>query len=426
MARFATVEKDQYEHILSEMNSINTHKGTMVAWNQFECYMKEKGINIDPKTVSKSKLNEILKNFYVEVRKVDGGQYKKNTLNSIRFGLQRKFKQLNSDMDIIADTDFTECNLTFKAQCVQLKKNGLANTDHKPPISPEDIQKLYDSDVFSLSRPESLQRKVFFEIMLFLCRRGRENLRALTKDSLAVKIDGNGVEYIEKVVDELSKNHRENDVDQEGGVIYATGGKKCPVASFKLYIQKLNPKLNAFFQRPKVSPLTTDIWYDAQVLGVKSIAKMMKRISTDAGLSFFYTNHSIRATSISVLDSRGFEARHIMALSGHRSENSIRSYSRTDIGMKRKMSDNLANFVYQKNFKPNFSFGIDFDKHEENTKCPTQSVVGSNPGQPSNVNQINSVNHHNCLNNAGNSLGEIIRLENCDGVNFSNCTFNLR
>lgn len=54
----------------------------------------------------------------------------------------------------------------------------------------------------------------------------------------------------------------------------------------------------------------------------------MNEISEIANLSQKYTNHCIRATSISVLDSAGFEARHIMQISGHKNESSIRSYSR--------------------------------------------------------------------------------------------------
>ena len=71
---------------------------------------------------------------------------------------------------------------------------------------------------------------------------------------------------------------------------------------------------------------------------------MMKNISVDAKLSIIYTNHCIRATSVSVLDECGIEARHIMSVSGHRSESSIRSYARTSIGIKRKMSENLTSF----------------------------------------------------------------------------------
>ena len=54
----------------------------------------------------------------------------------------------------------------------------------------------------------------------------------------------------------------------------------------------------------------------------------MKTISIDAGLSQLYTNHCIRASCITALDDGGMEARHIMNVSGHKSETSIKSYSR--------------------------------------------------------------------------------------------------
>ena len=44
--------------------------------------------------------------------------------------------------------------------------------------------------------------------------------------------------------------------------------------------------------------------------------------------STLYTSHCIRATCITSLDQRSIEARHIMSVSGHTSETSIKSYSR--------------------------------------------------------------------------------------------------
>ena len=46
----------------------------------------------------------------------------------------------------------------------------------------------------------------------------------------------------------------------------------------------------------------------------------MKAISKQAKFSREYTNHSIRATSVTILDRCEFEARHIMWVSGHKSE----------------------------------------------------------------------------------------------------------
>ena len=82
---------------------------------------------------------------------------------------------------------------------------------------------------------------------------------------------------------------------------------------------------------------------------------MMKNISIDAGLGELYTNHCIRATSVTNLDQSGFEARHIMSLSGHRSESSIRSYSKSGVATKRKMSNELSRFCEA----PSFDFGVD-------------------------------------------------------------------
>jgi hypothetical protein len=55
---------------------------------------------------------------------------------------------------------------------------------------------------------------------------------------------------------------------------------------------------------------------------------MMSDLSVAAALSKTYTNHCTRATAITTLDQAGYEARHIMRVSGHRNEALIKSYSR--------------------------------------------------------------------------------------------------
>ncbi len=53
---------------------------------------------------------------------------------------------------------------------------------------------------------------------------------------------------------------------------------------------------------------------------------MMATISGVAGLSKRYTNHCIRTSATCILDRAGFEARHIMKISGQQSEASMNSY----------------------------------------------------------------------------------------------------
>ena len=72
----------------------------------------------------------------------------------------------------------------------------------------------------------------------------------------------------------------------------------------------------------------------------------MSELSRAAALSKYYANNCIRATAISALDRAGYEARHIMTVSGHRNEASIMSYSRdTSTDQKRQMSETISYII---------------------------------------------------------------------------------
>ena len=69
----------------------------------------------------------------------------------------------------------------------------------------------------------------------------------------------------------------------------------------------------------------------------------MKEISAEAGLSRTYTNHSVRATAITLWANAGLKDREAMAISGHRNEASLRSYhNQPSVNQLRKCSDVLT------------------------------------------------------------------------------------
>ena len=115
-----------------------------------------------------------------------------------------------------------------------------------------------------------------------------------------------------------------------------------------MYTSRLDPKCKRLWQCPKPFITWDDkTWYtpgnQRRGLGKNPLGEFMSTLSTQASLSMRYTNHSVRAMCISVLDSEGFEARDIMSVSSHKSEQTIKSYSKTSDGKKRKMSEALSN-----------------------------------------------------------------------------------
>ena len=106
------------------------------------------------------------------------------------------------------------------------------------------------------------------------------------------------------------------------------------------------------FQRPKNKAVdeSVEAGYYNMVVGQRTLGDKMKKLSIAAKLSCVCTNHSIRATAITILDEGGYEARHIMALSGHKSENSIKRYasSQTSFSTKRKRLETLSESLNNK------------------------------------------------------------------------------
>ena len=113
-------------------------------------------------------------------------------------------------IDIIKDATFKRTKEVFHAVCVGLKRVGLGKVDHTPPLEGNDFKHIYCSTTMSAKTPTGLQHKTWCDIMHLLCRRGRENLRTITKDTFKVETDSHGREFVYQHKDELDKNHREN------------------------------------------------------------------------------------------------------------------------------------------------------------------------------------------------------------------------
>ena len=92
--------------------------------------------------------------------------------------------------------------------------------------------------------PELLQRKVQFDIRLYFFRRGSENMETMKKSDFKLEFNKSTESWmVIKVHDELTKNHQEIG-EKIAGVMpeKATDLKTCPVRSYVMYNEHLNPE----------------------------------------------------------------------------------------------------------------------------------------------------------------------------------------
>ena len=249
--------------------------------------------------LSDADLNLLLGKFYPEVRSREGKQLSKSSFHSIRAGINRHLKNppYNRKIDIANWTVYTSSNQIFLSVLKRLDNNPTPY----PPISEMDLKKIQQVGSFDQNHPKGLQEKVFFDVQYHFHPGGAENLRNLKTSAFEIKFDPYGKEYVE-----FTCNTYKNQASKSPQVksrMYATYDAICPVASFKKYISKLDPRCDIFYVKPMESHFDPDMcifWYKTKPHGVNSLSGMMRGISERLQLSMNYTNHSIRAVALVV------------------------------------------------------------------------------------------------------------------------------
>ena len=210
---------------------------------------------------------------------------------------------------------------------------------------------MYNSEYMDPDKDaDSLQRKVQFDIRFYFARRGAENMQKMKKSDFIMQFDNKTESwYIEKDRDELTKNHKDLDHKTSGIMPDNKDDKLCPVRSFRMYIDKLNPNNEYLWQRAYDKfDANRQHWYGLQHIGRNTLGKFMNDVSEKCKLSKGYTNHSVRVTGLTVLTRMQFSASEIMAVSGHKSVQSLTNYQRTNSRQK----INMGNVLYQSMTRP--------------------------------------------------------------------------
>lgn len=119
-------------------------------------------------------LDTNLRRFYAEARNRSGEPYSKSALLGLRHSFERYLNAppLKRGLKLSSDPRFRRSNEMLNAQIISLKRQGKENVKHKPAIENEDLAKLKASQAIAVTL--SLLRNVWFHVVLFFCRRGRE------------------------------------------------------------------------------------------------------------------------------------------------------------------------------------------------------------------------------------------------------------
>lgn len=381
--------------------------------------------------MSPKELNKCLQKFYLSARKRDGSYYNNKSLTAIRAALDRHLKSppFSKPFSIVGDSQFSSANKSLSNFLKTLSKKGeIARTVHKQPLTKEVVEKLYEEgelvEIDTLN-PAKLQQTAWFFITLFLARRGRENQNTMKKNMLVERKTPTGEAYFEISSERgailATKNHQGGLNDKEdmsnGKIFERPSSKRCPFQLINKYLSHLNPDSSNLFQKPRslfksFNPAKDSVWYSSIPVGHNTIENMLRGMTSRAGIKPYLTNHSVRATTVTVLSASNFESRHIKAITGHQSEASIESYSDTPTFQQFKaMSNEIANFLDSKS-----------DRRIEDQGVPKTTALSSFNASLSNPTASNA--NISAINVLGIHDGQHLVHGLVPGGTFDNCIFN--
>ena len=99
-----------------------------------------------------------------------------------------------------------------------------------------------------------------------------------------------------------------------------------------------NAPNDVFYLQP-VRKVTPELWYQARPVGHNSLAKTVKKLCFEVGITGHFTNHSLRRTAVTRMFQKGVQEDKIMSITGHRSAKALRVYKEMNIEQEEEICD---------------------------------------------------------------------------------------
>lgn len=140
-SRFCEMTDEAVDQVREDVQKKNTLKSDKNANKLFIEYLKQRWSEevendfnywkYDP-----SLLDKILEKFWFETRQQNGERYTVNSLQNLRYAINRNLKKRGAEFDITKTELFAKSQQAFEDACRLLKKLGFGNAKHYDEIKP--------------------------------------------------------------------------------------------------------------------------------------------------------------------------------------------------------------------------------------------------------------------------------------------------
>ncbi|XP_036288882.1 uncharacterized protein KIAA1958 homolog isoform X1 [Pipistrellus kuhlii] len=281
---------DDLNDLCTSAVSPNTTKATRYALNVWRYWCMTNGLkdHTDITKIPAAKLNELLENFYVTVKKSDGSDFLATSLHAIRRGLDRILKNAGVGFSITSST-FSSSTKKLKEKLWVLSKAGMSGARSRNIIyfSLSDEEEMWQAGCLGDDSPITLLSTVVKYNSQYLNMRTLQEHADLMYGDIELLKDAQNQPYFART-DSVKRESRSASTRICHGKIYhehSRGHKQCPYCLLYKYMFIHRPPTQMEARSPfyltarKEAVDVGSVWYEEQRMGLRSLRGIVPNLA---------------------------------------------------------------------------------------------------------------------------------------------------
>ncbi|XP_016069183.1 PREDICTED: uncharacterized protein KIAA1958 homolog isoform X1 [Miniopterus natalensis] len=281
---------DDLNDLCTSAVSPNTTKATRYALNVWRYWCMTNGLkdHTDITKIPAVKLNELLENFYVTVKKSDGSDFLATSLHAIRRGLDRILKNAGVGFSITSST-FSSSTKKLKEKLWVLSKAGMSGARSRNIIyfSLSNEEEMWQAGCLGDDSPITLLSTVVKYNSQYLNMRTLQEHADLMYGDIELLKDPQNQPYFART-DSVKRESRSASTRICHGKIYhehSRGHKQCPYCLLYKYMYIHRPPTQMEAKSPfyltarKEAVDMGSVWYEEQRMGLRSLRGIVPNLA---------------------------------------------------------------------------------------------------------------------------------------------------
>ena len=359
VTRFPVVSSDEIQELKSVTVNKNMSRSTKQWMNIFQTWAKTRHLeNVSIKTMPPEELDTVLRKFYAEIKKKDGGDYKPESLKIMQSAIERHLKDKNYPLSIVRSREFHNSQEVLNAKALSLRQQGKGKRPNKAQaLTPDKEFALWEKGQLGNFNGKVLTNVNCKNLTEQLGLRGHQEHYNAHVEDLVIRQQEDGSEVVE---------FREGPTKTWSGglsirrrttpqIMHSTdSGKNNLVRLFKLWLSKrpegmkdTGPLYLSVINHTK----STDVLYTKIWMGQNTTGNIMKSMASCLKTNKKLTNHSMRKTLVSKLMNSGQPCNVICEITGHAHESSLDDYDEINENQRKELSHIISGYKEVQNQK---------------------------------------------------------------------------